>query len=227
MADKQKNEIFMMPEGRVIVANAFERDVYKDPDTGAEGKPKYKFVMAYDPAQVMGEGTIEDKMADAIASAYGDTVADEWLANPRRADRISPLKDGNEIAKEREAKGKESEATKGKIVVSADSIYNKDGVEGPGGFAVYGPDCAPLSITNGAGILFPGCYGIMAVTLHAYKDYPRKGDRGLKCYLAAFQVTRSDPSMKLSTASDKSSLFKPVAGATAAPTEGVRRRRAG
>lgn len=222
MADTQKNEIFLLPEGRLIVHALFERDVYKDKDTQAEGKPKYKVVMAFNPDQVTGEGTIEDKMADAIAAAYGDVVADEWLASPRRADRISPLKDGNEIAKEREANGKESEATKGKLILSADSIYNKDGIEGPGGFTVYGPDCAPITAANQS-MVFSGCYGIAAVTFHAYKDYPRKGDRGLKCYLTAFQVTKSDPKDKLQSASsDKSNLFKPVGGA--APAEGRRRR---
>ena len=141
-----KNEIFLLPEGRLIIGTLFERDVYKDKDTGAEGKPKYKVVLAFNPDQVIGEGTIEDKMADAIAAAYGNEIADEWLISPRRADRISPLKDGNEIAKEREANGKESEATKGKIILTADSIYNKDGLEGPGGFNVYGPDCAPIAV---------------------------------------------------------------------------------
>ena len=103
MVEKTKNEVFVLPEARVLVVNLLERDVYKDKDTGAEGKPKYKVVVAFDPASVTGEGTIEDDMADAIAAAYGDQTADEWLASPRRADRISPLKDGNEIAKEREA----------------------------------------------------------------------------------------------------------------------------
>lgn len=223
MADrKEPNKVFLLPEGRLIVHALFERDIYKDKDTGAEGKPKYKVVMAFDPAQVTGEGTIEDDMADAIAAAYGNAVADEWLEGTR-ADRISPLKDGNEIAKEREANGKESEATKGKLILSADSIYNKDGAEGPGGFAVYGPDCSEIGAANQTQV-YGGCYGIAAVTLHCYKDYPRKGDRGVKCYLSAFQKTRDGE--KLTTTQDKSSLFKPVAGATA-PAAGVRRRRAG
>ena len=221
--DKPKNNIFLLPEGRLIVHALFERDIYTDKDTGAEGKPKYKVVLSFDPAQVTGEKTIEDDMADAIAASYGDTVADEWLAMPRRADRISPLKDGNEIAKDREAAGKESEATKGKLILSADSIYNKDGVEGPGGFPVYGPDCAPIGATQ-QGLVYPGCYVIATVTLHTYKDYPRKGDRGVKCYLSAVQKTRDGE--KLITATDRASLFKPVAGAAPA-ADGVRRRRAG
>ena len=69
MADT-KNEIFMLPEALVLVESLLERDVYKDKDTGAEGKPKYKVVLAFDPAQVIGDGTIEDKMADAVAAAH-------------------------------------------------------------------------------------------------------------------------------------------------------------
>lgn len=222
MADAPKNEIFLLPEGRLIVHALFERDAYKEADRDVPAKPKYKVVLAFNPDQVVGDGTIEDKMADAIAAAYGDATADEWLASPRRADRISPLKSGDEIAKEREAKGKESEATKGKIVLSADSVYNRDGLEGPGGFAVYGPDCAPITVANQSAI-YAGCYGIAAVTLHAYKDYPRKSDRGVKCYLSAFQKTRDGEKLQ-SASADKSNLFKPVGGA--APVEG-RRRRAG
>ena len=220
--EKSKTQTFVLPEGMVLVEALLERDVYKDKDTGAEGKPKYKVVVAFDPASVTGEGTIEDDMADAIAAAYGDQTADEWLASPRRADRISPLKDGNEIAKEREAAGKDGSASKGKIVLSADSIYNLDGKEGPGGFLIYGPDNQKYSQAK-HGDLYSGMYGRMAVTLHAYKDYPRKGDRGVKCYLAQFQKTRDGTKL----AAEKSSLFAPVAGATSASAEGGRRRRAG
>jgi hypothetical protein len=221
MVDKPKNEIFVLPEARVLVVNLLERDVYKDKDTGAEGKPKYKVVLAFDSNQVIGEGTIEDKMADAIAATYGEATADEWLTG--RADRISPLKDGNEIAKDREANGKDGEASKGKIILSADSIYNKDGVEGPGGFLVYGPDNQKYSPAL-HGDLYSGMYGCAAVTLHAYKDYPRKGDRGVKCYLSQFQKTREGPKLQ----AEKSSLFKPVAGASSSSSaEGGRRRRAG
>jgi len=217
-----KTKVFLLPEAHVIVADLLERDIYKDPETGAEGKPKYKVVLAFDPKQVMGEGTIEDDMADAIAAAYGDQTADEWLLFPRRADRITPLKDGNEIAKDREARGKESAATKGKLVLSADSIYNKDNREGPGGFLVYGPDNQPYSPAL-HGDLYPGMYGRAAVTLRAYKDYPRKGDRGLKCYLTQFQKTRDGEPLKVA----QTSLFAPVAGASATAEGGTRRRRAG
>lgn len=219
MVDKPKNETFVLPEARVLVVNLLERDVYKDKDTGAEGKPKYKVVLAFDRNQVIGEGTIEDKMADAIEAAYGAATAQEWLDG--RQDRISPLKDGDEIAKEREAAAKDGSANKGKIILSADSIYNKDGVEGPGGFLVYGADNQKYSPAL-HGDLYGGMYGCAAVTLHAYKDYPRKGDRGVKCYLSQFQKTRDGEKL----AAEKSSLFAPVAGTTPPASEG-RRRRAG
>lgn len=218
---KPKNDIFLLPEAQVLWHALFERDVYKDKDTGAEGKPKYGILLAADPNTVTGEGTIEDKLADAIAAMYGEAVADEFLRSPRPQDRISPLKNGDAWAKEKEAAGKEGDAAKGKIVFSADSIYNKDGKEGPGGFTVYGPDCSAITAATQDAV-YPGCYGILAVTLHTYKDYPRKGDRGVKFYMSAFQKTRDGEVLK-SASSDKSSLFKPVGGA-AAPSEGRRRR---
>lgn len=220
MADAPKNEIFLLPECRLLWHALLERDVYKDKDTGAEGKPKYGILMAAEPSAVTGEGTIEDKLADALAAAYGEDVADEFLKSPRPQDRISPLKNGDAWAKEKEAAGKDGSAAKGKVVFSADSIFNKDGVEGPGGFTIYGPDCSPITAANQEA-LFAGCYGIPAVTIHAYKDYPRKGDRGVKFYLSAFQVTRGGEKLQ-SASADKSNLFKPVGGA--APSEGRRRR---
>ena len=223
---KPAAKTFLLPQGRVLVSALFERDIYKDKDTGAEGKPKYKIVLAFEPGDVEGQGTIEDDMADAIAEAYGDAVADEWM-DKTRADRIRPMKDGDVIARERAAAGKEGDANKGKLIISADSIWNKDGVEGPGGISVYGPDTKVIGAANQSEI-YPGCFGIAAVTLSTYKDYPRKGDRGIKCYLKAFQKTADGT--KLVTAADHSSLFKPVtpaAGAPGTPEAGVRRRRPG
>lgn len=220
---KPAAKTFLLPVGRLLVAHVFERDIYKDADTGAEGKPKYKVVMAFDPRDVEGEGTIEDDMADAMAAAYGDAVADEWL-DKKRADRIRPMKDGDVLAKEREAHGKDGDAMKGKLIISADTVWNKDGVEGPGGISVYGPDTSPITFAD-QGAIYSGCFGIAAVTLSPYKDYPRKGDRGIKCYLKAFQKT--EDGAKLTTAADNSTLFKPVGGVAGVATAGVRRRRPG
>jgi hypothetical protein len=219
-APKEKSKVFLLPEGLVLVANLGERDVYKNPEGGAEGKPKYKVVLAFDAAQVEGEGTIEDAMADAVAAAYGDAVAEEWL-DKTNVTRIRPQKDGDAVSREREEKGKDGAHTKGKLVISADSIYNKDGQEGPGGFSVYGPDTAPIAAMDITGETYAGSYGIAAVTISTYKDYPRKGDRGVKLYLTAFQKTRNGP--KLSSGGDNSGLFKAVAGTTA-PVAGSRRR---
>lgn len=226
-AAKTAAKVYLLPAGRLLVANVFERDIYKDGETGAEGKPKYKLVLGFNPKDVTGEGTIEDDMADALAAAYGDAVADEWLLGEKtRPDRIRPMKDGDAIAAEREAKGKESN-TKGMLVISADTIWNKDGEEGPGGIDVYGPDTAPVTVLNKSEI-YPGCFGIAAVTLSVYKDYPRKGDRGVKCYLKAFQKTADGTPFKAT--SNNAGLFKPVTPAAGAPGEagaGVRRRRPG
>lgn len=231
MANAPKKEAaptFMLPEGRLINHSLFERDAYQG-EKGAPGKPMYKIEMRFDPAQVTGEGMIEDDLADAIAAYYGDAAADAWLNDTARTGAyINPLLIGDRLAANREAKGKAGDAYKGGIVIRANTSFNKDGVEGPGGLAVYGPDTAPISALE-QHLIYPGCYGIPAVTISAYgpKDGSR-GDKGVKFYLKAFQKTRDGA--KLVTAADHSTLFKPVggvAGVAANDAAGGRRRRAG
>lgn len=220
---KPAAKVFLLPVGRVLIASAFERDIYKDPETGVEGKANYKFVMAFEPRDVEGEGTIEDDMADAVAEAFGDAVADEWM-DKKRVDRIRPMKDGDALAKEREAHGKDGDAMKGKLIITASTLYNKDGIEGPGGVSVYGPDTSPITFADQSAI-YSGCFGIVAVTISTYKDLPAKGFRGVKLRLKAFQKTEDGP--KLTTSSDHSTLFKPVGGVAGVAAAGVRRRRPG
>jgi hypothetical protein len=234
---KEAAKVYMLPEGRLINSSLFERDAYQGA-TGAPGKPMYKIELRFDPAQVTGpgeidpatgqpKGTIEDNLADELAKRFGDAAADAWLNDAARTGLyINPLLIGDRLAANREAKGKAGDAYKGGIVIRASSGFNKDGVEGPGGLSVYGPDTSPITALEQT-LIYPGCFGIAAVTISAYGPTDgSRGDKGVKFYLKAFQKTKDGP--KLVTGADHSSLFKPVGDAgTAANDTGVRRRRVG
>lgn len=226
MSTKTEVQPTVLPEGRLMVQALYERDIYKDQKTGAEGKPKYKVLVAIDPKLVHGEATIEDDMADAIAARWGNQAADDFLDG--KAGFVDPRLDGDKLAKAREDIGKEGDAYKGLTVISADTTFNKDGAVGDGGVHVYGPDNTPIEPVRQSEV-YPGCYGHAAVTISTYETdgLDARGQKiklkALKFYLVAFQKTRDGD--KLVKAADRSSLFKPVAGAAAQP--GVRRRRAG
>ena len=217
----------VLPEGLLVNHSLFERDAYANPQGGEPGKPKYKVEIAFDPAQVTGEGTIEDKMADAIAAKWGENAANDFLEG--KAGFVDPRLDGGELARRRAERGKEGDAYSGKMVIRADTTFNRDGVEGPGGTHVYGPDTAPIEAARQQEV-YQGCFGCAAVTIHAYET-DGKNERGLtiklkalKFYLAAFQKTRDGE--RLVQAQDRSTLFKPVAGAASGGLPApVRRRR--
>lgn len=224
---KQAKEIHNLPEARVINASLFERDAYQGP-TGAPGKAMYKIELAFDPKDI-GEGSdIENLLADAVEDRWGADAAEAWLNldDSGAFHYATPIIDGNVLAEGREAKGKEGDAYKGKLVIRTNTSFNKDGQEGPGGINVYGPDCSAIDATRQSEV-YSGCYGIAAVTISTYETQPqRRGDkvtRGVKFYLVAFQKTRDGD--KLAKSQDRSSLFKPVAGAPAGAPG--RRRRAG
>lgn len=228
-AIKEKNEVILLPEMRLINHSLFERDAYQNPNGGAPGKPMYKVELAGSPNDLEGEGTIEDKLADAIAKRFGDAAAQEFLDDRAKEGKyINPLLDGNRLAKARADKGKEGDAYKGKIVIRASTLFNRDGAEGPGGAKVYGPATEVIGIVEGnAGDIYNGCYGIPAVTIHTYAPEPgARGEKGVKFRLTAFQKTRDGERLK--AADNTASMFKPVSGAASSGTsDGVRRRRAG
>lgn len=225
MANEKKRErkTFTLPEGRLINHALFERDIYKDPKTGKENDPRYQIELAFDAKQIEGEGTIEDQLLDEALAEFGDSKAteDAFFGGDIRV----PFLNGDELAKKREEKGKQGDAYKGKLVIRAATTFNKDGVAGPGGIAVYGPGGGedPISTNHGnVDSVYPGCYGIAAVTIAAGVDPGRGGGRYTKFWLVGFQKTRDGE--KLFSGRDTASLFKPV-GRTEGASEGRRSRR--
>ena len=129
---KQEVEIFTLPEGRVINCALFEKDVYVNPK-GEAGKPSYKIEIAFDPDDVEGEDTFEDKLIDFAIEKWGDGAEEDFLDGKIR----NPFLDGDKLAKRREANEKPGDAYKGKLVIRAHTLFNRDGRDGPGGIAVW------------------------------------------------------------------------------------------
>ena len=193
---KKEREIIILPEGRLINESLLERDQFNE-----QAKPSYKLELAFEQGVL---NDVEDKLAEAAADEWGAGAYDEYMDNKI----ISPILSGNTLATRREEKGKPGEAYKGKDVIRAHTIYNKDGNEGPGGIFVCGPAGAedvigPMNREK----LYQGCYGIAAVTIGAYIDTSSQ-KRALMFYLSGFQVTRDGE--KLVSSRDYSKVFKPV-----------------
>lgn len=216
MATKEKKpaaERFALPEGRLINESLFEKDQYND-----KSVPAYKVELAFDPAQVLGEGTVEDKIADAFDAAYpGKGYGQMFLDGKLKG----PFIDGNVLAAKREAKGKPGDAYKGKIVIRANTIYNKNGQDADGGIQVFAPDVSEITVVAGRDQIYNGCMGVAGVTISIYEDEDTALP-GAKFYLCAFQKTNEGE--RLVSAADNSALFKPVGRPAAAAGEAPARR---
>lgn len=216
---KKETPVHLLPVGRLINASLFEKDAYTDPQTQKEGTASYKIELAFDPKDVEGEGVaIEEAILDALEEKWGAKAADDYLDGKI----IGPFISGDKLAERRAEKGKEGTAYKGKLVARANTIYNKDGQDGPGGIQVWDENVKPVAIAN-SNVVYPGCYGQAAVTLHCYLD--NRGDKCVKFYLSAFQKTGDGE--KLIAAKDTSTLFKPVAKPAGAADASTGRRRRG
>lgn len=209
------DEIVINAEGRVINHSLFVKDAYKNPNgKGKEGVPSYKVELAYNPADLKD---VEDLLFQAADK--------EWGQGSYKDDELQlPFKDGDKMAKKRESAGKQGDSYKGKDVIRAHTIYNKDGIDGPGGIPVFDEEVKPVAFDK-QGTIFLGCYGIAKVKPNCYLN--DDGEKCISLYLVAFQRTRGEDSDRLVTPKDHAGAFKPV-GRPAAAAEGEgRRRRAG
>lgn len=213
---KRETKTLLLPVGRLINESLFERDSYTGPD-GKEGTPSYKIELAFDPKDVQGEGTVEDAILDAGIEKWGPSFEDLYLDGKI----IGPFISGDKLAARRVEKGKEGGAYAGKLVARANTIYNLNGQDAPGGIQVWDEQVKPIGPANRQAV-YPGCFGQAAVTIHCYLD--NRGDKAMKFYLSAFQKTGDGE--KLVASKDTSSLFKPVGkpAGDADATTGRRRR---
>lgn len=214
---KPESVTFTTPTGRLINSSLFEKDIYVDERTGKEGGPKYKIEVAFNPDDVQGEKTIEDMILDAACEVWGDAAEDEYLDG-----KIKFFIDGDIIAKGREDKGKQGDAYKGKLVLRADTMFNKDGVDGPGGIQVFAPDLSPIDFAS-QGEIYPGCMVQINISLDPYIS-SFGGFKAIKAYLNGVQKVGEGE--RLIAKKDMAGAFKPVGRAAGAATGG-RRSRAG
>lgn len=214
---KKETPVHLLPPGRLINASLFEKDAYKG-DNDKEGTPSYKIELAFEPKDVEGEGTIEDAILDAGIEKWGSSFEDLYLDGKI----IGPFISGDKLAERRAEKGKQGDAYKGKVVARGNTIYNKDGADGPGGIQVWDENVKAVTAVNQSAV-YNGCYVQAAVTLHCYLD--NRGDKSMKFYLSAVQKVRDGE--RLAAAKDTSTLFKPVAKPAGQADASTGRRRRG
>jgi len=220
MATTEKKAVkrYTLPEGQVTYDNMLEKTVFKDGD-----KPKYKVELRFDPKLVTGAGTIEDALIDAACDKWGDGAEKQFLEGKI----LSPILDGDKLAARRVEDGKSGDFYAGYSIIRPTTQFNRDGQDAPGGISVYAPDVSPIEAVNHRKEIYAGVWGIAAVTIFTYLD--SRGDKAVGFYLEAFQKTKDGE--RLIAPVDRSTLFKPMARTTAAPTggdtSGTRRRRAG
>jgi hypothetical protein len=189
-------EVFTLPEGRLINQSVFVRDSYTD-EKGNTGEPSYKVEIAFPKGDL---DAVMDRLLDAADDKWGEGAGDD-------EDLVIPILDGNKLAKKREDKGKEGAAYKGMDIIRANTKFNSEGDDGPGGIAVYDEDGeTEIKLNLNGDRIYPGCMGIAAVTIGFYQT--NRGDNAMKFYLSALQ--RTGEGERLSAPKDHSKLFKPV-----------------
>lgn len=214
---------FLLPVGRMINNSLFEKDAFVSPN-GQEGKPSYKIEVAFDPADLEGEGKFDEYLAETAAEQWGDKAWDDFFDGGI----ISPLLDGNKLAAAREAKNKPGDAYKGKTVLRMKTDFNKHGQDAPGGVAVYDEEVNEITIANSDQI-YNGCMVQVACMAATYTT--NRGEKALTVYFSGVQKIADGE--RLASGFDHSSLFKPVGRAAKSESGGEedgesrRRRRKG
>src|SRR3990167_11284237 len=109
--EKEKEKLRVLTAvGRLINNSLFEKDAFVD-DKGREAVPSYKVEIAFDDAKDIVE--LENAIVAAAVAEWGKDAEKDYDNGTIK----SPILDGDELAKRREAKGK-----KGKQ--SSFSCYN-------------------------------------------------------------------------------------------------------
>lgn len=212
---KEPKKQFTLPEGRMINGSLFDRDAFNEKDA-----PAYKIEVAIDPKLLTDE--FIDEILEEVAKQHKmdfDEIADMYDSG----DLKSPFLDGDKMASKRERKGKPGDAYKGKIVIRAKTIYDREGSpETNNGVMTYDEEVNEVKKVGGEGVFYNGCEVTAAVTVNAYET--NEGELAFSFYLVAVQKIADGE--KLTSPADHSNLFKPV-GRDKAGAGATRRRRAG
>ncbi len=209
MAGKKEKVRVMTAVGRLINNSLFEKDVFKDAK-GREGTPRNKIEMAFNEGDI---AELEEAVVKAEVNEWGPQAEKEYDAGEIE----TPILIGDELAKRREAKGKNGDAYKGKLVIRASTAFNKYGEDAPGGVYVCGPDAKEIDFAE-RGAIYNGCYGIAVVEPSPYLI---DGEKGVTLYLHGFQKVKDGERLR---GQGVSSLFKPMAPSADGAVKGRRAR---
>ncbi len=237
---KEPKERFALPKGRMINSSLFEKDQYR-PEKGEAGKPMYKIEVAF-PKE---GGTLDAIFAKLQAFADKTWNEPEFVEeNGQKKNNldgildidggtiISGVKDGDKLARNREREGKKGDAYKGMWVIRANTQYNADGQDAPGGVEVFDQNLERIGVVR-KNEVYNGMYVEVVVNIGDYNE-AKTGNHGITFYLAGVQ--KVEDGERLVTPQSSASLFtKKAVGRTegsAASTAGaeggeVRRRRVG
>ncbi len=178
---------FTTVEGRITACNLFVRDVFVD-ERGNEGPPLYNVEIAFDPADVQFQAedgadlSAEDHFINMAVATWGEGAEDDYLN-----DRIrSPFLDGDQLAADREARGKKGDAYKGKVILRAKTKFNSNGDDSEGGINVHKPDNSIYDFSDQAEV-YPGMMGRIAITIGTYKENAGAKRNALNLYLVSVQ----------------------------------------
>lgn len=199
MEDKKEAVRLMTPVGRLVNSALWEKDSFTT-ERGAESVPRYKVEMAFEPEDM---AEFEDAVVAVAVDEWGEQAEEDYDQERLR----SPVLDGDKLADEREARGKQGDAYRGKLVVRASTQFNRNGEDGPGGVYVCGPDAKELDFAE-RGRVYNGCYGTASVTIRAYPGVAG-GQDGVTLYLNGFQLVKDGDRLR---GADPSSLFSPMMG---------------
>lgn len=199
------------PVGRLINNALWEKDAYKD-EKGREGKAQYKVEMAFTWEEIK---ELEDAMVAACVETWGDGAEDMYF---EQGSIRSAIHDGDELAAEREKKGKKGDAYRGLAIMRAGTIYNANGDDAPGGVYVADENAEPLDFAN-RGKVYNGCYGIAVVEPSTSQI---DGVKRVSLYLQGFQFARDGERLR---GDNVSSLFKPMGAESEGESKGRRARR--
>ena len=200
-----ENNAFALPEGRLINGHLFVRSVYKD-DKGREGNPKYSAEVAF--PSPSGDASIlkdfEDHLWEVMVDQFGVEKVNQYEKNGWLR---WPIKEGNKKAARREANGKPGDAYKDMDLITASSLYNKDGDPAEGGIDVFDEAVENIAPVNKSQV-WNGCMGVIAVKAKGYEGTSDNDDPFISCvlYLEAFQKTGDGE--RLAAAPNRSGLFQ-------------------
>ena len=193
-----RSDPLISPTGILGFHSLFAKDSWRDEKTGAESTPRYKADVLLDPDDT---GELWDAIYEVATVATGKSEEDIEAAITHGGFSV-PLKDGDQIARDREAQGKSADLVKGKEILRAGTVFNANGDNAEGGVFIVDQDAKEVKWDR-SGMLYPGCKVRMSVTFGYYKNGTNEG---VTAYLNGVQFVEDGERV----GQDKSGMFSPM-----------------